>query len=64
MKEYDVVSLKNSRHGLPAGLEGTIVHENEAGKCFIVEFMDDEGQTTAIADLSFEDLELVREFKS
>lgn len=47
MKELDVVRLKESFGGLPAGTEGTVVLEYD-GSCFEVEFFDAAGNTVGV----------------
>jgi len=60
MKELDVVKLIKEFQNLPAGTEGTIVLEYD-GKCFEVEFFDDNGDTLAVLTTPVENLELVHQ---
>ena len=58
MKELDVVRLKESFGGLPAGTEGTVVLEYD-GSCFEVEFFDVAGNTVGVLTTPADMLELI-----
>lgn len=61
MKELDVVRLKSVFSDLPTGTTGTIVLEYD-GKCFEVEFFDENGDTIDIVTTPVEFLELVQSY--
>lgn len=61
MKELDVVKLIQDFQNLTVGTEGTIVLEYD-GKCFEVEFFDDEGDTIDVLTTPAEVLELVQKY--
>ena len=62
MKELDVVRLKSVFSDLPTGTTGTIVLEYD-GKCFEVEFFDNDGDTIDVFTTPVEVLELLIEYK-
>jgi hypothetical protein len=56
--EYEVVRLKRSKSGLPAGTRGTVVMVHEAlPPAYEVEFVDRTGRTLALLTLTDADLE-------
>ncbi len=61
MKELDVVRLKGEYCDLWAGTTGTIVLEYD-GKCFEVEFFDENGDTIDVVTTPIELLELVQSY--
>ena len=61
MKELDVVRLKSEFSDLPIGTTGTIVLEYD-GKCFEVEFFDENGDTIDVITTPIELLELVQSY--
>ena len=61
MKELDVVRLKSVFSDLPTGTTGTIVLEYN-GKCFEVEFFDENGDTIDVVTTPVEFLELVQSY--
>ncbi len=61
MKELDVVRLKRDFSDLPTGTTGTIVLEYD-GKCFEVEFFDENGDTIDVVTTPVEFLELVQSY--
>lgn len=61
MRELDVVRLKSAFSYLPAGTTGTIVLEYD-GKCFEVEFFDENGDTIDLVTTPVEFLELVQSY--
>jgi hypothetical protein len=61
MKELDVVRLKSVFSDLPTGTTGTIVLEYD-GKCFEVEFFDENGDTIDVVTTPVEFLELVQSY--
>lgn len=61
MKELDVVRLKSKFCDLPTGTTGTIVLEYD-GKCFEVEFFDENGDTIDVVTTPVEFLELVQSY--
>ena len=61
MKELDVVRLKRDFSDLTAGTTGTIVLEYD-GKCFEVEFFDENGDTIDVVTTPVEFLELVQSY--
>ena len=61
MKELDVVRLKSVFSDLPTGTTGTIVLEYD-GKCFDVEFFDENGDTIDVVTTPVEFLELVQSY--
>ena len=61
MKELDVVRLKSVFSDLPTGTPGTIVLEYD-GKCFEVEFFDENGDTIDVVTTPVEFLELVQSY--
>lgn len=61
MKELDVVRLKSVFSDLPTGMTGTIVLEYD-GKCFEVEFFDENGDTIDVVTTPIELLELVQSY--
>ena len=61
MKELDVVRLKSVFSDLPNGTTGTIVLEYD-GKCFEVEFFDENGDTIDVVTTPVEFLELVQSY--
>ena len=61
MKELDVVRLKSEFSDLPTGTTGTIVLEY-GGKCFEVEFFDENGDTIDVVTTPIELLELVQSY--
>lgn len=61
MKELDVVRLKSVFSDLPTGTTGTIVLEYD-GKCFEVEFFDENGDTIDVITTPVEFLELVQSY--
>ena len=61
MKELDVVRLKSVFSDLPTGTTGTIVLEYD-GKCFEVEFFDEDGDTIDVVTTPVEFLELVQSY--
>ena len=61
MKELDVVRLKRDFSDLTAGTTGTIVLEYD-GKCFEVEFFDENGDTIDVITTPVEFLELVQSY--
>ena len=61
MKELDVVRLKSEFSNLPTGTTGTIVLEYD-GKCFEVEFFDENGDTIDVVTTPVEFLELVQSY--
>lgn len=61
MKELDVVRLKRDFSDLPTGTTGTIVLEYD-GKCFEVEFFDENGDTIDVVTTPVEFLELVQPY--
>ena len=58
-KESDVVKLNSEYADLPVGTTGTIVLEYD-GKCFEVEFFDENGDTIDVVTTPVEFLELVQ----
>jgi len=61
MKELDVVRLKSVFSDLPTGTTGTIVLEYD-GKCFEVEFFDENGDTIDVITTPVEFLELAQSY--
>ena len=61
MKELDVVRLKSVFSDLPTSTTGTIVLEYD-GKCFEVEFFDENGDTIDVVTTPVEFLELVQSY--
>ena len=61
MKELDVVRLKSVFSDLPTGTTGPIVLEYD-GKCFEVEFFDENGDTIDVVTTPVEFLELVQSY--
>ena len=61
MKELDVVRLKSEFCDLPTFTTGTIVLEYD-GKCFEVEFFDENGDTIDVVTTPIELLELVQSY--
>jgi hypothetical protein len=61
MKELDVVRMKSVFSDLPTGTTGTIVLEYD-GKCFDVEFFDENGDTIDVVTTPVEFLELVQSY--
>ena len=61
MKELDVVRLKSVFSDWPTGTTGTIVLEYD-GKCFEVEFFDENGDTIDVITTPVEFLELVQSY--
>lgn len=61
MKELDVVRLTKEFEGLAIGTKGTIVLEYD-GKCFEVEFFDEENNTLDVLTTPVDCIELVSEF--
>ena len=61
MKELDVVRLKSEFGDLPTGTTGTIVLEYD-GKCFEVEFFDENGDTIDVVTTPVEFLEIVQSY--
>ena len=61
MKELDVVRLKSVFSDLSTGTTGTIVLEYD-GKCFEVEFFDENGDTIDVVTTPVEFLELVQSY--
>ena len=61
MKELDVVRLKSEFSDLPTGTTGAIVLEYD-GKCFEVEFFDENGDTIDIVTTPVGFLELVQSY--
>lgn len=61
MKELDVVRLKSVFSDLPTGTTGTIVLEYD-GKCFEVEFFDENGDTIDVVTTPVEFLEIVQSY--
>ena len=61
MKELDVVRLKSEFSDLPTGTTGTIVLEYD-GKCFEVEFFDENGDTIDVVTTPVEFLELAQSY--
>ena len=61
MKELDVVRLKSVFSDLPTGTTGTIVLDYD-GKCFEVEFFDENGDTIDVVTTPVEFLELVQSY--
>ena len=61
MKELDVVRLKRDFSDLPTGTTGTIVLEYD-GKCFEVEFFDENGDTIDVVTTPVEFLEIVQSY--
>lgn len=61
MKELDVVRLKSVFSDLPTGTTGTIVLEYD-GKCFEVEFFDENGDTIDVVTTPVGFLELVQSY--
>lgn len=61
MKELDVVRLKSEFSDLPTGTTRTIVLEYD-GKCFEVEFFDENGDTIDVVTTPIELLELVQSY--
>lgn len=59
MKELDIVRLTKELEGLAIGTKGTIVLEYD-GKCFEVEFFDDEGNTIDVLTTPVDCIELVK----
>ena len=59
--ELDVVALTHNiaECGLSEGTTGTIVQLYKDGKAFAVEFVDDDGYTIALIDLTLKDVRLV-----
>ena len=61
MKELDVVRLNSEFANLPIGITGTIVLEYD-GKCFEVEFFDENGDTIDVVTTPVAFLELVQSY--
>ena len=61
MKELDVVRLKSEFCDLPTGTTGTIVLKHD-GKCFEVEFFDENGDTIDVVTTPVAFLELVQSY--
>lgn len=61
MKESDVARLTNEFERMAIGTEGTIVLEYD-GKCFEVEFFDENGDTIDVVTTPSEVLELVQSY--
>ena len=61
MIELDDVRLKSVFSDLPTGTTGTIVLEYD-GKCFEVEFFDENGDTIDVITTPVEFLELVQSY--
>jgi len=61
MKELDVVRLNSEFANLPSGTTGTIVLEYD-GKCFEVEFFDENGDTIDVITTPVEFLELAQSY--
>jgi hypothetical protein len=61
MKELDVVRMKSVFSDLPTSTTGTIVLEYD-GKCFDVEFFDENGDTIDVVTTPVEFLELVQSY--
>jgi len=61
MKELDAVKLVEEFESLPAGTEGTIVHEYD-GSAFEVEFFDKEGNTIDVITTPAKMLTLIWEY--
>ncbi len=59
MKELDVVRLKEDFKSIPAGTKGTIVLEYD-GRCYEVEFVDDDSNTIGVLTTPSEILELAK----
>lgn len=64
--ELDVVALTHNieEYGLSIGTLGTIVQSFDSGKIFEVEFVNNEGKTTAIITLRPQDVRLVWSIKT
>ena len=57
-KELEIITLNHdiNKYGLKEGAIGTVVDVYKDKKKAIVEFMDNEGKTTAVIDLDFSEV--------
>lgn len=62
MKELDVVKLIKNHDNISAGTKGAIVHKYN-NKDYLVEFVDDNGDTIDVVMVNSKEIELLIEFK-
>jgi hypothetical protein len=61
--EYDVVIANKNLENVPKGSQGTVLIVHKSGKDYVVEFMDDEGNTINVLTVNERDIDRYRKIE-